>query len=278
MTATPHFDARYNKFRTDDQDSSGSTLARLVASSMGRCIREIVITLAVVFPVVFIAASYLEDLVETGGHEGTLELSALIIGLPSRLISVASNAGYLGVFFLMLLDSAGFPLPSEIVLPLAGYLVFRGVLQYWPIVFYSTVAALLGSSVDYYIGRKLGSHVNTGQDGLPYISAAHLQRVQAWFDVHGHAAIALLRLVPVARVLISFPAGACRMNPVTFELYTLLGCLTWNMILVYVGWRLGSSWGVATSLFQYLSPLVYFCMIVFAFWTISRRRNFWPNA
>jgi membrane protein DedA with SNARE-associated domain len=232
--------------------------------------REIVIALAVVFPIVFIAANYLEDLVETGGKEASGDVGALITGLPSHVTSVASNAGYSGVFFLTLLDSAGFPFPSEIVLPFAGYLVFRGALQYWPVVLCSTVAALLGSSADYYVGRRLGSSLISGKVRLPYIPPGQLQKVQAWFDKHGLVAIALLRLVPAARVLISFPAGACKVKPVTFEFYTLLGCLAWNIALVYLGWWLGSSWGIVTTYFRDLALLVFFALIVFAFWILLR--------
>jgi len=238
---------------------------------MRRWIRKVLIGLVLIFPVAFVSASFLEDLVETGGQEGSGEIVAMILVLPTRLINLASTAGYQGLFFLTLLDSAGVPFPSEIVLPLAGYLVFQGNLQYWPVVFYATVAALLGASVDYYIGRKLGSPLISGRVRLPYVPSAKLQRIQTWFDTHGSAAVALLRLVPTARVLISFPAGACKMNPITFEFYTLLGCLTWNITLVYIGWWLGSSWGTVTSLFRYLSVLVFFAMIVIAFWTLSRR-------
>jgi membrane protein DedA with SNARE-associated domain len=224
------------------------------------------------------AASYLEDLVETGGREASGDVGALITGLSPHMISVASNAGYPGVFFLTLLDSAGFPFPSEIILPFAGYLVFQGTLQYWPVVLCSTVAALLGSSADYYVGRKLGSSLIAGKVRLPYISAGQLQRVQAWFDKHGPVAVALLRLVPAARVLISFPAGACKMKPVTFQFYTLLGCLTWDVALVYLGWWLGSSWGMVTSYFTDFSLFICLAMIVFAFWILSRRTNSWPKA
>jgi membrane protein DedA with SNARE-associated domain len=232
--------------------------------------REIVIALAVVFPVVFITASYLEDLAETSGKEASGDVGALITGLPSHVISMASNAGYAGVFFLTLLDSAGFPLPSEIILPFAGYLVFRGALQYWPVVLCSTIAALLGSSADYYVGRKLESSLISGKVRLPYIPPGQLQAVQGWFDKHGPVAVALLRLVPAARVLISFPAGACKIKPVTFEFYTLLGCLTWNIALVYLGWWLGSSWGIVTTYFRDLSLLTFFALIVCAFWFLLR--------
>jgi len=242
----------------------------LVLSEIRNWAREIVITLAVVFPGVFIAASYLEDVVETGGREASGDVGAFIAGLPSHVISAASNTGYAGVFLLTLLDSAGFPFPSEIILPFAGYLVFRGALQYWSVVVCGTVAALLGSSVDYYVGRKLGSSLIAGKVRLPYIPVEQPQRVQVWFDRHGPIAVALLRLVPAARVLVSFPAGACKIKPVTFEFYTLMGCLAWNIALIYLGWWLGSSWGIVTTYFRNLSLLVFFALIVFASWIMLR--------
>jgi len=250
-----------------------SHLPDIAVSEMRHWTREIVIALAIGFPIVFIAASYLEDLVETSGPEVSGEISALITGLSSHVIGVASNAGYPGIFFLTLLDSAGFPLPSEIVLPFAGYLVFRGALQYWPVIVYSTIAALLGSSADYYVGRKLGSSLMTGKVALPYIPVGELQRVQGWFDRHGPAAVALLRLVPTARVLVSFPAGACKIKAVTFEFYTLLGCLTWNIALVYLGLWLGASWGIVTSYFRDLSILVLLALIAFVIWILLRRNR-----
>jgi membrane protein DedA with SNARE-associated domain len=269
MNVTSHADS----FLIAVKRSSLSRFAGLVAGDMRRWSREIVIALAVVFPVVFMAASYLEDLIETGSKESAGDIGALIAGLPSHVISVASNAGYAGVFFLTLLDSAGFPFPSEIILPFAGYLVFRGALQYWPVVFCSTVAAVLGASADYYIGRKLGGPLVTGKVRLPYIPAEQLQRAQAWFDKHGPVTVALLRWVPAARVLISFPAGACKIKPITFEFYTLLGCLTWNIALVCLGSWLGSSWGRATSYFRDLSLLVFFAFIVFAFWILKKSES-----
>jgi len=262
--------ARFDSFRIVVKNSRVFGFPRLVLSEMRHWTREIVIALAVVFPSVFIIASYLEDLAETGGREASGDVGAFIAGLPSYVISVASSAGYAGVFFLTLLDSAGFPFPSEIILPFAGYLVFRGALQYWSVVVCSTVAALLGSSADYYVGRKFGGSLIAGEVRLPYIPVGQLQRVQAWFDKHGPVAVAFLRLIPAARVLISFPAGACKIKPVTFEFYTLLGCLAWNIVLVYLGWWLGSSWGIVTTYFRDLSLVVFFALIVFAFSIILR--------
>jgi membrane protein DedA with SNARE-associated domain len=233
---------------------------------MKRWVRNLLIVLVVVFPVVFVVTDYLEDLTETGGPEGSGGLIPLITNLPTHIIQLASGAGYLGIFSLMLLEAAAFPAPSEIILPLAGYLVSRGVLQFWPVVFYSTIAALIGSFIDYSVGWKLGNPLVTGQVKVPYVGARHLQRVKAWFDLYGPMAVAGLRLVPGARVLISFPAGACRMDKWKFALCTLMGCLPWNIVLVYLGWWLGSSWETIVTTFTYINIAVYITIILLVAW------------
>src|SRR5208337_2432841 len=146
-----------------------------VVYRMQRWVRNLLVGLVVVFPAVFILTNYLEDLTETGGPEGSGGLIPLITNLPTHIIQLASGAGYLGIFSLMLLEAAAFPVPSEIILPLAGYLVSRGVLQFWPVVFYSTIAALIGSFIDYSVGWKLGNPLVTGQVKVPYVGARHLQ-------------------------------------------------------------------------------------------------------
>ena len=235
---------------------------------MRRWVRNLFIGLAVVFPVAFIVADYLEDLTETGGEQGAGGLIPLITNLPTHMIQIASGAGYLGIFSLMLLEAAAFPVPSEIVLPLAGYFVSRGVLQFWPVVFYSTIAALIGSFIDFSVGWKLGSPLISGQVKVPYVGVRHLQRVKAWFDAYGPAAVAVLRLVPGARVLISFPAGACRMDKWKFFIYTLIGVLPWNVTLVYLGWMLGSSWGTIVATFSYINIAVYGTIILLVAWLV----------
>ena len=240
-------------------------------------IRRLLITVIIIFPVIFITLTYLEDLAGTGGQEKTGGFIGLVAELPRRVVDLASEAGYAGIFVLMLLEAAAFPIPSEIILPFAGYLVSKGALEFWPVILYTTVAALLGSFADYYLGLRLGSSFLTGQLKLPFIDAAHLQRAQTWFDRYGTAAVALFRLVPAARVLISFPAGAYRMSISKFALYTLAGCLPWNLILVYLGWWLGSSWDMIVEAFRYINLVVYALLILVMFWMgwklTSKRSN-----
>jgi membrane protein DedA with SNARE-associated domain len=174
--------------------------------------------------------------------------------------------GYAGIFSLMLLEAAAFPVPSEIILPLAGYLVSRGAMQFWLVVAYSTAAAIIGSFIDYFLGWKLGSPFLSGQARLPYIDARHLKRTRGWFEKYGPIAVVLFRLVPAARVLISFPAGAYKMSKSKFALYTIAGCLPWNITLVYLGWWLGSSWEEVVAVFRYINVVVYVLLILLAIW------------
>ena len=238
-------------------------------------IRNLLIVILLVFPVVFVSLTYLEDIAETSGQEGRDALVGLVADVPRRVISVASQAGYAGIFFLMLLEAAAFPVPSELILPFAGYMVFRGYLDFWLVVFYSTVAALIGSFIDYYLGWKLGRAFFTGESRIPFVDPAHLRRVQTWFNRYGSAAVFFLRLVPAARVLISFPAGAYRMSMSKFAAYTLAGCLPWNLILIYLGWRLGSSWNAVVEAFRYINIVVYVLFILLLVWIVMRvtRRN-----
>ncbi len=233
---------------------------------MKRWVRNLLIVILLVFPVVFISLTYLEDIAEIGGGGTAGEIIAMITNLPRRVINLASGAGYAGIFALMLLEAAAFPIPSEIILPLAGYLVSQGNLEFWLVVLYSTVAALIGSFIDYFLGWKLGSSLLTGRPKLPYVTTGHLRRARAWFDRYGPLAVAFFRLIPAARVLISFPAGAYRMSKSKFAVYTLAGCLPWNITLVYLGWWLGSSWEEVVAAFRYINLIVYGLLLLLAIW------------
>lgn len=228
----------------------------------------LLVALLAVLPIIIIMFSYLEDIAESGGQKG---LVSLFSNMPQEAILLAAQAGYLGIFMLMLLESAAFPIPSEIVLPFAGYLVSKGTLSFWPTVVCSTIAALIGSFVDYYLGFRLGALLDSAKPG--FVNTEHLWRVNDWFKKYGSIAVALFRLVPAARVLISFPAGACRMNKAKFAAYTLAGCLPWNFILIYLGWWFGSSWDSVIGLFRYVNVLAYACLILLSIWILFKMKG-----
>jgi membrane protein DedA with SNARE-associated domain len=176
----------------------------------------------------------------------------------------------------MLMEAAALPVPSEIILPFAGYLIYQGNLEFFAVVFIATLAALIGSFVDYYLGLKLGRRLLTNRLRIPFAGADHLRKAESWFSKHGPIAVALFRLVPAARVLISFPAGFYRMNRVRFGLYTLVGCLPWNIALICLGWWLGSSWNMVVEAFRYINLLAYgllFGIIAWIGWRVVPRRS-----
>jgi len=228
--------------------------------------RNYLIFFLLVFPVVLISLTYLEDVAErTGGGSGE-GMFSFVGALTRQIIDVASEAGYAGIFVLMLLEAAAFPVPSEMILPFAGYLVYQRTLEFWPIIFYTTLAALIGSFIDYYLGSILGSRLLTEPSKIPFVSSEHLQKAHLWFQRYGGVAVAAFRLVPAARVLISFPAGLYRMSRWKFAVYTVAGCLPWNIILVYLGWWLGSSWDAIVEAFRYINLVVYAFLVLLVIW------------
>jgi membrane protein DedA with SNARE-associated domain len=231
-----------------------------------RWVRDILIVALLVFPVVVVSLNYLEDVAETSNQMAFQGAVAFVSNLPRRVVDVAAQAGYAGIFALMLLEAAAFPVPSEIILPFAGFMVSQGILDFWPVVIFSTMAALIGSFVDYYVGWRLGPPLLASQSKITFIDSALLRRVGVWFDRYGPVAVALFRLVPAARVLISFPAGIYRMSKWRFAIYTLAGCLPWNIVLVYLGWWLGSSWEEVVAAFRYINVIAYALLILFVVW------------
>lgn len=232
---------------------------------MRHWVRQLLITILLIFPVIFITVSYLEDFAETNVQGGTEGIVSIVTNLPRQAMILATEAGYVGVFILMLAEAAAFPIPSEIILPFAGYLVYKGTLDFWLVLIITTIAALIGSYFDYYVGLKLGQHLLRNRT-LPFVKEEHLRRAEKWFIRYGPIAVALFRLVPAARVLISFPAGLYRMNRAKFLTYTLAGCLPWNVALIYLGWWLGSSWDAVVEAFRYINLVAYAALIVLLAW------------
>jgi len=187
------------------------------------------------------------------------------------------NWGYSGIFGLMVLESSSLPVPSEIVLPFSGYLVSIDRLNFWVTVFVATVAAIIGSLIDYYIGLK-GVEVLAKRRvlGRVLFSKHQLALASKWFDKYGAIIIFLARLIPGIRTLISFPAGAAKMPMTKFLVFTVAGCLLWNSVLIYVGYYLGSNWTEVAGFSHYIIIAVIaalVALIVVYFVVRSRRRK-----
>jgi len=149
--------------------------------------------------------------------------------------STISNLGYLGLFALLFLEGTSLPIPSEVVLPFCGYLVFVGRFDYWLTVFVATSASVLGALVDYAIGYCLGEVITRRSAKYYPLNQQRLLSVEKLFEKHGEIIVIVTRLIPGVRTLASFPAGAAEMNIPRFAAYTALGSGVFNAALIYLG-------------------------------------------
>jgi membrane protein DedA with SNARE-associated domain len=196
----------------------------------------------------------------------TFSLVGTLVGL---IITVLTTIGLAGLFALMTVESFGLPpLPSEVILPFAGFLVATGTFLFWPTLVVALAGALTGSFIAYGVGRWGRSHLTRLHLGPVRLEQRHLDRMDRWFSKHGEATVALARCVPVIRAYISYPAGTARMPPARFGGYTLLGSLPFTLAMLYAGIELGSRWTVVE---QYLAPLdwiVYGAIVVTAIYLV----------
>ena len=152
------------------------------------------------------------------------------------------NMGYAGVAVLMAMESMIFPIPSELVMPFAGFLVAQGVFTFWGVVVASAIGSLVGSLIMYGVGLYGGSVFVKRYGHYVLLEEEDLVRAERWFRKHGGLAVFACRFVPVVRHVSSVPAGAARMNIVKFSLYTVAGATIWNTFLLWVGIKLGENW------------------------------------
>ncbi len=165
----------------------------------------------------------------------------------ARVVSLMTDLGYISLFALMTLESASAPIPSEVVLPFSGYLVYLGVMNLGAAIVISTAAALAGALIDYYLALLLG-RVFVEKLLLRFgIRPSELERAEKWFGGKGSWTVFGARFVPLLRSVISLPAGLFRMPMRTFVLFTVLGCVIWNTILIYVGYAAGTLWESAVG-------------------------------
>ena len=151
------------------------------------------------------------------------------------------NIGYAGLFLLMAMESSALPVPSEVVLPLAGYLVFLDKMNLELAIADATLACLVGSLVAYYLALKLGRPVVYGLLGRAGVSSTRLDDGERWVDSKGSWSVFIGRFIPGVRSVISIPAGVLRMKLRPFAILTAAGSLIWSAVLIYLGYSAGPS-------------------------------------
>lgn len=202
----------------------------------------------------------------------TLSLN-IIETLSDFIISVIEQLGYAGVFVGMTLESAGLPIPSEVVMPFAGYVVWEGGLTLIGVTVAGTIGCLVGSLIAYYIALWGGRPLLERYGRYVLIRKRELDRAHEWFEKHGDITIFVSRLLPIIRTYISFPAGIVKMDVKKFALYTVLGSLPWCLALAYIGVLLGPHWEDIEGLFVYLDILVVVGIAALIVYFIYHRRR-----
>jgi membrane protein DedA with SNARE-associated domain len=186
--------------------------------------------------------------------------------------SVIEALGAWGVGFLVLLETVFPPIPSEAILPLAGYLTKQGTLNLPLVVIASTLASYLGALALYGLGAALGLERSIRVlSKVPLLDRDDLEKASEWFHRHGRGSVFFGRLIPGVRSLISLPAGADRMNLVGFSVATIAGSGIWNGLLIGLGAALGDQHQLVERYSQYLNYAIYAALAALVVWLIVRR-------
>ncbi|GAB3596623.1 Inner membrane protein YqjA [Corynebacterium faecale] len=174
------------------------------------------------------------------------------------VIRIMEVLGAPGVGLAVFLENIFPPIPSELILPLAGFTASQGNFNVWAALVASVIGSVTGAYLLYWVGQAFGAdRLRRIADWMWLVDAKDVDDALAWFDKYGTWSVFFGRLIPGVRSLISIPAGIDRMNPLTFGLLTTAGSLIWNSILIWAGVQLGERWETVTRAFESYSSVVY---------------------
>ena len=188
------------------------------------------------------------------------------------IVSLMATLGSPGAGLLVALESIFPPIPSELILPLAGFTASQGQLNVVAAVIWTTVGSLVGALVLYALGAKVGEErLRAVARRMPLVRESDIDKVDGWFERHGGKAVFFGRMVPGVRSLISVPAGVARMPVGRFLLLSALGSLVWNTLLISAGYSLGSRWSVVESWVGRFQEVVVVLAVVLVVVVVVRR-------
>ena len=195
--------------------------------------------------------------------------------LVQWLLDTIGIMGYPGIFLLMAMESSVIPVPSELVMPPAGYLAFQGHMNIGAVILCGTLGSLVGAYANYFVSHYLGRPLILRYGKYVLIPSEKFERVERFFLRHGEISTFIGRLLPVVRHLISIPAGLSGMNHLRFSLYTLLGAGIWCSILTGIGYIIGEN---QKMIMQYshqalIAVILFSIVLVAAYVWLQRRRH-----
>ena len=197
-------------------------------------------------------------------------ISQAIQYIGSLSMQIISFLGYGGITILMALESMVFPLPSELVMPFAGFLAATGKMSFILVVLFSSIGSLIGSLISYYIGLYGGNHLILKYGKYLLLDKEDLMKTEKWFRHSGEKTVFISRFIPVVRHIISIPAGIGRMHLWKFCIYTVAGATIWNTFLAWLGYLLGQNWTKVRHYSEYISIAVAIILVAAGAWFACR--------
>ena len=202
---------------------------------------------------------------------------AIVLELLKPLIefitSFIGQVGYGGIFFLMILESALIPIPSEIIMPFSGFLSSTGTLDPLLVTLSGSIGNLVGSVLTYYLGIKAGRKFILKYGKYILFKKEHLETTENLFKRYGDRISFAGRLLPAIRTYVSLPAGIGKTNLTKFVTYTFAGSVVWNSMLTYVGMSLGSNWKNIDKYSVYLDIAALLAVAVFIIWFVYNTKR-----
>ena len=202
---------------------------------------------------------------------------SLVEFFSETVIHLIESLGYWGIFLGMTIESACIPLPSEVIMPLAGFVVYEGKMSLIGITVVGVLGNLVGSLIAYFVGFKGGRPFLEKYGKYVLISHNKLEMAHNWFEKYGHEAVLISRMLPIIRTFISFPAGIAEMDLKKFTIYTLLGSIPWVLALGYIGVILGPNWNMIEKYFRYMDIVIgiglaiFIAYLIYKYWYKDRK-------
>ena len=191
------------------------------------------------------------------------------------ILHVIEQFGYLGVFFLILIENVFPPIPSEVILLFSGFFSTYTNLSVLYMIFASTIGSLFGAIILYYIGKifnknRLKKIVRSKIGKILFLKEKDIDKADEWFDKKGDKCVFFCRFVPIVRSLISVPAGMSEMPMLKFIVYTICGSMIWNTVLICAGYKLGDNWKYFLSILDKYKLLVIIIFIIVFIYVIIK--------
>lgn len=195
-------------------------------------------------------------------------ISLILETISNFILLTIQKTGYLGVFFLMVLESANIPIPSEIIMPFSGFLVASGIFNFWLVVIFGVFGNLAGSLFSYWFGYLVRRGILKWNN---HKVSVEIERAKEWVKRFGDWAIFFSRLLPIVRTFISFPLGILKFKSLwRFSILTFVGSFIWSTFLTWLGFLLGKNWAVLQIYFREFDYIILILILAGIGWWLWR--------